>query len=509
MLALTAAAQDINKPITFLPQQANGILVLNTRTFPDVTTWKADIQTKSTDAHGVTTYSTKTTVNLGSAYYMKMDKSYMDGSYYITVNGMDARGRVVTTQGPEKIDPNWGQNNTCSWHCVGRDYAFQIDLVPGNGPGISRFEVVEPVPHNGHPYYYQWIKASDWLTYASNPNPALAHYYGLDNFDVDYYGSQDIIIQDDVVGGQPEIKDEDGFTITDGHVYGLRKYFGQWRGVYPYMKSNELADGPDHLCQFTYPFAEAMINNADDHQTPLLSCNGDSWGDYDSDPNDPIEGDGGDNDGFSNDCIDLLAGIVFSTGDADVALAMFEVMEGCEGFATNPGGSGGGHVSWPSAVGSITFEPYVHTSGVKPVVLTETSMLDASGNYIGKPFTITSGLNHMVIRFKNGHYKRAYFIAPKDRKIALTQSNFVTATAFPVPITGNDFTMEFKATANESFTYVLSDVNGTILFRKSYTIQKGQDLRDAISVSRGIPSGMLFNQLQFGDGSQISFQTVK
>ena len=507
ILTLAAAAQDMTKPITFLPQKANGILILNTMKFTTVTDWKVDVQTLGTDGRGNSVYSTETTLDLGATYYNKMDSRYLDGKHYITVKGMDARGNVVTTEGPEKIDPNWGPSGQgyCSWRCIGRRYAYQIDLMDGALAGQTHLTVVEPNPPSDRPYYYQWIAASDWNSWSATASPS---FYGLDNMSYDYNKSMDLIIKQTIPTSNP-VHDENGFNLT-GDVYGVRKWFGQWNAVHFNMQSDELASDPGELCSLTFPWAMATVNTATNHQVPLLDCDGDSWGDHDG-TQPPI--DNGE-DGFSDDCIDLLSDLVFSTGDADVATGMFDVIDDCTiGIAVDPeggdGNSGGHNVNWPEGVLSVTFEPYLANTHVRPVVLTSASMFDAQGNYIGQPFTIGAGLNHVVVQYKNGDYKRGYFVSPKDRKIGLTQSDFVTATAFPVPITGNDFTLELKATAHVTFTYVLSDVNGNPLFRKSYELQQGADLRDAISVPRGIPAGVLFNQLQFSDGSQISFQTVK
>lgn len=505
MLTLLVAAQDINKPITFLPQQANGILIFNTVTFPTVTSWKVDIETRSTDPQtNEFIYKSEQTLSL-SAYYLKMDSRYLDGNHYVAIQGIDARGSVVTSEGPEKIGPHT-TSGICSWRCIGHRYAYQLNLVAGDNEGNSHVIMVEPTPPDDYPYYYQWIPASQWYSWTTYNDPA---YYHLSSFSTSQPENYDVIIQTTIPSSSP-VHDEDGIEIS-GNVYGVRKYFGDWNDLYSQMHSNEFAYGPDELCGQSFDWAMNSVN-AGSPGYPPLTCNGVSWGDYDGSVQ-PVDGE---SDGYSDDCIDLLSDLVASSGDAEIGLGLFDIIDDCSiGFVTDPEGNGdngnssGGHATWPDAVASITFEPYLATSHVRPVVLSDASMFDEHGNYIGKPFTIGAGLNHMVIKFKNGHYKRAYFIAPRDRKIGLTQSDFVTATVFPVPITGNDYTLELKATAHVSFTYVLSDVNGNPLYHKSYELQKGDDLRDVISVARGIPGGILFNQLQFSDGSQTSFQTMK
>ena len=91
----------------------------------------------------------------------------------------------------------------------------------------------------------------------------------------------------------------------------------------------------------------------------------------------------------------------------------------------------------------------------------------------------------------------------------MNQANFVNYTAYPVPITTDQFNLTVQATQRVSFTFEIKNASGELLFSDNYEIEKGNTLEKSIEPATGIPVGQLFNKLIFKDGSEISFQTIK
>ncbi len=138
-------------------------------------------------------------------------------------------------------------------------------------------------------------------------------------------------------------------------------------------------------------------------------------------------------------------------------------------------------------------------------------MVDENGNIIAPSFTMPKGLMYYDVVNKRGQH--AYFIKENREAIInnLQQKNFLTATAFPVPITGNAFSLHLQATANIKFTYTLTNIDGTVLYTENFKLAKGYDRNHHIQMPEGqiIPPGILINRFEFSDGSVLTFESIK
>ncbi|MCW3082979.1 MAG: hypothetical protein JWP12_345 [Bacteroidetes bacterium] len=478
LCGLMTFGQTLRKPISYLPQQANHFLVLNSVDFRTVTTWKINIQTRALNAtHDGYNYTTVKSFDL-STYYTKIDDAYLKDEYYLTIQGMDARGTTLTSQGPLAMNGD-SHSTACHWDCIGRTYAYRLNLwVSANG-GSSHVKMAEI----RDPFEFQWVGDDNWIHFINEADP---YYYGLSSFSMTDPGNPGTVIHVVLPVGETH-EDEMGTSIA-GSMYGVRKYFGPWAGDYNMMESTEHAAG-DSYCDMDINAAIAMIN--DNPAVPEhIVCTG--VGQEGGEPPEPVE-----YCQFSN----IESYVEF----ANCMYAQSEALSGLAGITNNPGG-----FHWPSGVVAITLQTYNSPGGVNnPIVLSEKTLFDDAGNYIGSPINFETGLYTIGVQYLHGKYRTSFFESKAPSTYRLQQKDFLDVVAFPNPITGNTFSLRFVAQSKLKFTYSLKDERGHEYFSKTYELTKGQDLTDLIDVRSGLPSGFLFNKITFEDGSEINFKTIK
>lgn len=138
-------------------------------------------------------------------------------------------------------------------------------------------------------------------------------------------------------------------------------------------------------------------------------------------------------------------------------------------------------------------------------------MFQPNGELISQNIDLTTGIYSIGVALKNGQYFPFVKEVKQNFSSTLLQKDFLDATAYPVPFTGNEFEMQFDATATVKFNYMLSDLNGNEYVNKKFVLHKDHSRSHTIR-SKGnleIPSGILVNTLIFEDGSIKSFQIVK
>jgi hypothetical protein len=506
-ISLFTIAQKPDEAISFLPQKANNILIMNSSKYSTVKTWEVMIQTKRTNG----AYITERTFNIEDSYYAAIAQSYMAPGYFIKVRGLDMNGTVVTEQGPLAIDPNAVVNDPIKvWQCIGKTYAYTLKLfATSEGSSYIQMDMATPPASYPYPHYYQWISGDSWEAFRNqqSPNYNSPAYYGISGtlFDDSQGFVGDQIIHTTLT---TTVLDANNNPIS-GNVYGVQKFTGPWHDTYSMIASNQIASGNPGYQNFGW--AMQTVNGGDIFDAPStippLTCNG-------------VSGDGstGPPSGGTSDaelyepCLDFYAeGWTSSTVTANVN-NMVTYIIGCS--RGNNSGTGGGRTvlpyAWPEDISSITLKDYNSNDLDGAIVLSEANTFDANGNYIGTPVTINKGLYLMNVMYTDGSHGRAFFESQEiSTSPALSKSDFLSATVFPVPITGNAFSLRLNATATVDFTYTLRDVNGIKLFERSYSMSRDELLTDQVDVRGEIPSGVLFNKVVFSDGSEINFQTVK
>ncbi|MFT5822228.1 MAG: hypothetical protein ACI8ZM_003484 [Crocinitomix sp.] len=171
--------------------------------------------------------------------------------------------------------------------------------------------------------------------------------------------------------------------------------------------------------------------------------------------------------------------------------------------------STGGIMNWVDGVRSITLQPFNPATGTEPIVLSEDDFYAIDGQFNGHTISLNEGLYYSIKYFEDGSFKSTFFDVEEETEFSWTQEEMLTATIFPVPITGDEFEIELESTATISFTYTLLDFEGTPLFSEEYSIAAGESETVLIAPEGGVPTGNLVNQFNFSDGSSKSMITVK
>lgn len=482
--------------ISYMPQRANGFLILNGYNFTDVKVWDIEIQTRQANLdENNYTYSTVERLRIIGSNYSKIKEFYRDGSYWVTVHGLNAQSNVVVEQGPLQINPDNVLTNSCGWKCIGNTYAYALTLYTALNDGSSVVNMESAVPESGEPYYYEWVSAAHWPTFINsalftpNHNP---QYYNLQNFQLSNMNPNNLdkIIQLNVV--PPNYKVDASNTTISGTVYGVSKGWGPWTNQGP-IYSNTLIGGTSN-CGQNFNWAMNSVNSGDEAPSTPLVCYGVS--EYE-----PIE-----TEAVANlDCITYIV----SSDTAEIMDLVTDMNECIENSESNGPGTFSNPFNWSEQIYSMTFKPYNSTNEDDEIVITRSSLFDEDGNFIGQPITTLKGLYHVGIQYSDASYSRAFFEAKNETVSNLTESDFLGVTVFPVPIVDNDFQIAFVATARLSFVYEIKNTSGKVLYRNNYVIEKDKSFTETITIEGSLPSGQLFNSIKFADGSVTNFQTIK
>lgn len=484
--------------VSYLPQQASGFLILNKFKHESVTQWIVEVQTRSYDSI-IRDYNYVTVKNiiLSDSYFTKLD-DYGDGSYFVSVTGKDAGGGVVAQQGPLAYNTEgeiW--YNDCGWQCIGKTYAYGLELMVNYDNTSSRIEMTNARPPIGSLYHYEWMSPDDFTTLSGNTTGYT--FYGLSSWLNSIENQGKIITLHGVT--QPNAKkNKDGIDVW-GTVIGVSKNYGPWKETFSMSESNQISSGNDNCIQ-SFDWAKNMVNSGDyitANPSFALSCNGTSSGD--SDPYTPSSG------SLSESyfpCWEIVTG----TLDQNVG-GFVETLTSSSGCFFNGVGNGNGGYSWPEDIALVTLSPFDNDGSEDPIVLTEASLFDTRGNYIGAPISFKKGLYYVGIQYTDASYGSVFFESKSNAISTLTQAQFLAVTAFPVPIENNQFSLDLTASADLSFKYVLLNASSEVILEKNYILEKDSKILDHFTLPAQTEPGILFNKVIFNDGSEINFQTIK
>jgi hypothetical protein len=135
----------------------------------------------------------------------------------------------------------------------------------------------------------------------------------------------------------------------------------------------------------------------------------------------------------------------------------------------------------------------------------------AQGVYINKG-TLKPGIYKLGMVFNNGDYFPLMFEVKETLPIISELKDLMDANFFPVPITGNEFTMDIETGFSGKVIYQLFDNQGNKIYEEPLNLEKttGRDpYRLRVSVPANIPNGLLFNKFICPDGSVYNKTTVK
>ncbi len=411
-------------------------------------------------------------------------------TYLIKVEAYSAAKEIIISEGPLQVSIGIeSYTEVCKWTCNGITYAFDIDQAvhPNGGSSIfslnTAFDYFNSSIQMAIPYYqymsptqYQQISQS-----SSNPNynQDLAN-YGLTNFSINGI----TVIQINATGSSYHDVQN---NVLSGTVYGVQKTLGPWNGNF--IQTPNQAFG-NTVCPNDLNWAINLMNTAgggtlfSSHGMPNLQC----LPSFDSDP------DGSD---FNAECLLLLQDFILGE-DGDI-FDLLSQIEACN--------SGGSPTHWWEEIDGVLINDL--DISTPPIVINSSDLFNANGEFVSPNITLNASLYSVGIHLKNGQYIPLVKELKKQLVNSYELANLLDVVIFPVPITGEQFEINFKTQAKLKFDYVLTDFNGIELFRKNFVIQEGQDRNYTIKPKLTMPSGFLVNIFIFEDASVKSVQTIK
>jgi hypothetical protein len=222
-----------------------------------------------------------------------------------------------------------------------------------------------------------------------------------------------------------------------------------------------------------------------------------------------ITNNGGGLDGFDYDCFEntgFQLGEIGENGQINDVYDLITVLDECTDIINSPGGT----IEWVDVEFNIFLLSGTGNDG--PIVSRPYgSLVDNNGELMKTDFTLESGLYNIAVQTKEGYYISIIKEVKKTLTNGITLAEHLNVTVFPVPITGDDFMLNLQADYKMKFQYILSDLDGTELYKKNFVVQEGHNKNHSIKANgnASFPSGILVNTFIFEDGSSKSFQTMK
>jgi hypothetical protein len=497
--------------IVRVPSKANGYLILNYEAYPTVNRWEVLVIQKvynATENRWEEQILKRT--NLYNTFWIKLPGTYNTSAHMIRVTGYDEANTVIVEDTKAMIQGEAPGVET-EWVCNGSDYVYALQYYPAVGSFNAEVRMGMPfltTPPYGFDRYYEWFEGADFHDPYLGPQDEEGH--GLTSFSYDGLNvvDQKIVRLENIPEYSTLYHNRFGDAIS-GTIYGVQKYYGDYVNDYMEIESGALADDPSSL---TFPFVMELVNNNVNNPV-AIDCDA-SFSNGGIPP--------GENPGSQSNepCIETYyetLGTAAYSHDGGYTYTVFTVVQlftlPCftDPVVGTPGGGfpvGQTGFSWPADLSVVTIHPIGPKAGAS-ITLKYSDFYDENGTFIGTPITLPAGLLMVGYQFSDASYRAAYVYNKEESTVRFAQSDFVSYTAYPVPITGDDFHLQVEATERVSFTYMVRDVDGNVLFSDNYELEKGTALDRVIEPRGGIPVGMLFNTLTFGDGSQINFQTIK
>lgn len=476
------------------PMNANGYLLMNSSFYTDVRQWTVVIKERVLNqTTGQYSFEQRLSRTLLGLDYIKIPENYRGSNYYVDVVGRKQDGTVVSSN-DIPIGPN--TETMCTWVCNGSHYAYglQMNNIPFQGVRIS---MTTPPAPNDAPHYYEWIQASNWGTFTGQQVP---QHYGFPSWGVATMQPSDRIINVFVPSGQYKY---DRFGIPmNGNLIGIAKAFGPYTDVHTNVMSDPLTVMAND-CSQPISWAINLVNQGSSHNVNV-ACDGRS-------SNTHFSFDEGIvaevfNPSSDDPCLeDHYDYVGWQTG---TSLGVYQLVQiPCNWLVSNPN-SGAGGVSWPTGVSQITFRK-LSGGSAQDVVLRYDNVFDEAGEFIGENYFVDAGFYNVIYQFSDLSIGSYYVEVTEATNSMVQEKDYLSYNAFPVPITGNSFSLDLLSTKRLSFTYELIDAENNLLVNTNFDLEKDFQVTKLIEVSQGIPNGLLFNKMKFADGSEINFTTMK
>jgi len=517
LLGMTAISYSQTRQnwISKLPEQANGFLLLDYLNYPTVQKWQIDVYQKVMLNGNYISQKISSKTLLGKNYtFIDEIGSGIDLEY--VVSGSDGDGRVIANPNGVPIGWTGAGSLTCAWSCVGGNYAYGIEFYSTQDGGTGQYMMVPPYEPIDQPCYYEWVEASYFNTWAQDGvNNAPFRRDIMQNtatITYPYSANPEFLIKINVPSGEYKY-DRNGQAIN-GWVYGVKKYYGQYASNSA-MYTSHSTTNDESECGYPISYPIGQINMAisdfNANHTPVipsLQCQGSgfihavgNYGEYAS-VSDPISNE-------TEPCTGDIYEYIGQNWEEGGIYLLVVYSEPCLDFGSLGTPGNGQGLDWPEELHQMNIVKY-EEDDVEPISILREDIFDANDNFIGdENLNLTPGLYQVQYIYSDLSIGTYYFNTDKNISSEVFEKDFITYTAYPVPITNNEFRLNFQATKNLSFIYDLKDSQGNLLESKRYEIRKGQSINDLIKINPTAPAGLLFNKLTFSDGSEINFQTIK
>lgn len=518
VIPLKGSAQS--NAIKILPEYSQGYLVLDEAAYPNVDMWEIAIY-KNTYPGGVKQSTLEDSYRLGGInfinipveYYQRDTTDTIDYSYFVLA--YDSLGDTLVYQGPERACQGCPPANFKElkiWKCNGRTYAWEVRLWRDDAFGSPTYgkyylvfdqalDFTTPDDNgNGIPYY-EWGPYGFFSTLCQNlPNPtalALWEWYGLAEGNCYMVNSNPKIISRPGVALQQGLRDYD-CTVLSGDLWGVQKYLGSWKNA---LKGVPFYIGNDNLENYSSSSLITYINNNNifDLETNLAcsTCSGSP----------SFENSGWWGTGFEKPGWRIPN---FPNTDPHRKHNPWSIISEMSDYL---GGDEleiiGGNI-WYGNMPAVQISR-VDDIGMD-VLIERDKIFDSKGDFVGPNLVFTPGLYRFEFIDNTSTGLPYYYEIETTEDYSIYAKDFLDVTIYPVPIVGNQVSIDFEAFANVEFTYTLYDPSLNIMNTQNFKFGKGYTGTEVITSGPSVPSwpsGNYVHYFLFTDGSYLSFITPK
>ena len=543
-VTLTAQENEVNIVIQSPIAYSQGFVLL--RHSSDIKYWEIEILQRNYSQLTEFEESIVDRFTIIGDNYFKIPEEYAQGNNtYIRVKEILKNGEKnieidkVTIDPPEK--PGISSYLNKEWKCNGSTYAWGIQQfvqTVDNKPVSSHFQLHPAVKSvsNTNPIivtpYYQWFSPTQFTNFVENlyPNGIAGNLYINGVYYKEYYSIGNDLEKmniNNIFANFPMNsinliklpynplaikKDKDGVGITGvNYVYGIAKALGPWAApdcdpTQTCYNTNTTTYGPSAGVN-TIQWAMNRINS--DSKSNPGNCNK---------PQLTCSSAGG---GIPNVGDIILDGNFGPFGPAAHIWDTLKVTGLSDFLSTLLKPRGDFRGNWWSDYHSISLNKISgNTSEIFSVkiedVFSEEGFISNNtstdrGRLVNDAtMNIKGGLYSVLIQDIDGNFVTLYKEIKDSENNSVTEdADFLVKNIFPVPIVKNEFSISLMASKDLDFIYKLYDLNMNLLYETKVEIKEGESSTISINPNETIPSGVLFNQFIFEDGSQSSVTTVK
>ncbi len=410
----------------------------------------------------------------------------------------------------------------CFRICNGPDYAWKLQmLLPTDGSYGYKYQLGRASFYNQNetafePFYE--FMTWDYFNNIFSPSPgAFSDFYDIGNWSFFVWSfpgnnndAENHIVStfqnyDDII-----YRDKFGVVITDPSFVGVRKAMGNWNH-YAYNYSESLTGffngdpfGPSTLCiNNTFWFATNTFNSYAEYQPvqPALECVHLSYPESDAAS---FAGN------LGTECWDIISWVPYidEEGGNSVTNKWVKFLE-C--ITNSANAQNDGSVSPWSTVKELAIYEIGESGKHSRVFQLNTSELFDENGFVPFNFTLNAGLHKVrVVSTLYGSYTPEFIFEEENKTTySVAQADHFDFTVFPVPHSGDSYSVNFSASIDLRFSYSVYDFNGNRLHESRYQVAAGHDRDHSIISDLPLPSGLLLHVVRFPDGSSVSKTTLK